>query len=247
MKRLLAVSVAVAVVFVFLVSSALSEDWKPTAEVSVGIHSGQVGGAGGLFYDKAVSNQAVTLGLDKGGTGFYVQAENFAPLEKKAKKETDLYLGGYMEIFGAKVDAGVAHYWVRESGELNWYAAYVGIDFPEVGWKITPFIKAEYDFAINSAISMDGLMYRGGVKREFQLHKRVSLMAELSAGGNTGIYGMSAENLAFAREKLEVSIILAEQWKLKISGLTQQTLGKRDGIAADTDRLFASAAIVWTF
>lgn len=252
MKRLLAVAVAFFLVVVFLMSSALAgekeEGWKPTAEVSVGIHSGQVGGSGALFYDKAVSNQVVTLGLDKSGTGFYLQAENFAPLEKEESRETDFYLGFYTEVAGMKFDVGYARYWVRETDELDYHAVYAAIDFPEIGWKIIPFVKAEYDFtAKNFPESMDGFMYRGGLKREFQLHERVSLLAEVSIGGNTGIYGLPAENLAFAREKVEVSFSLAERWKLKIAGLTQQNLGKRYGIAADTDRLFVSAAVVWTF
>lgn len=247
MKRLVAIVVVFFLVVIFLVSSALSEDWKPTAEVAVGIHSGQVGGAGGLFYDKTVSNQAVTFGLDKSGTGFYIQAENFAPMEKEAKKETDFYLGFYTEAAGMKFDVGYAHYWIRETGELNWHAAYATVDFPTIGWQIIPFVKAEYDFAINSAVSMDGFMYRGGLKREFKIHERVNLLVEISVGGNTGIYGMPAENLAFAREKVEVCFSLTEQWKFKVSALTQQNLGKREGIAADTDRLFASAVVVWTF
>jgi hypothetical protein len=256
MKRAVAILVAFFIIVVFLMSSALAEGWKPTAEVAVGIHSGQVGGSGALFYDKAVSNQAVTLGLDKSGTGFYLQAENFAPLEKEESKETDFYLGFYTEAYGMKFDAGYARYWVRETEALDYNAIYASVDFPEVGWKIVPFVKAEYDFAgkeheieavENISVSKDGFMYRGGLKREFQPHERVNILAEISIGGNTGIYGLPAENLAFVREKVEVSFSLIEQWKLKVSALTQQNLGKRDGIAADTDRLFASAVIVWTF
>jgi hypothetical protein len=257
LKRLFAVAVTFFVVFVCLLSSALAEDWKSMAEVAVGIHSKYLNEASGaLSYDKTMSNQSVMVGMDKNGTGLYIKAENFAPLEKEENRETDFYLGGYTEIAGAKVDVGYARYWVRKSEALDYNAIYASVDFPEVGWKIVPFVKAEYDFAGKShetelsekiSASMDGFMYRGGLKREFQLHERVSLLAEVSIGGNTGIYGLPAENLAFAREKVEVSISLAERWKLKVSALTQQNLGKRDGIAADTDRLFVSAAVVWTF
>jgi hypothetical protein len=256
MKKVFLFVVAMVFSASFVLAGEKEEGWKPTAEVAVGIHSGSVGGSGALFYDTAYSNQAVTLGLDKNGTGFYIQAENSAPFKKEESRETDFYLGFYTEVAGMKFDAGYAHYWVRESEALDYDAVYASVDFPEVGWKIIPFVKAEYDFAGKSheaessekiSASMDGFMYRGGIKREFQIHERVSLLAEVSVGGNTGIYGLPAENLAFAREKLEISIFLAKQWKLKVAGLTQQNLGKRDGIAADTDRLFASAVIVWTF
>jgi len=261
MKRLLAMLVVFVVMVLFLVSSVLAgekeEGWKPTAEVAVGIHSKYLDeSSGALFYDKAMSNQSVMVGLDKNGTGLYFQAENFAPFDKEESRETNFYVGFYTEVAGMKFDAGYARYWVRETEALDYNAIYASVDFPEVGWKIVPFVKAEYDFAgklheseANEKISpsMNGFMYRGGLKREFQLHERVSLLAEVSVGGNTGIYGLPAENLAFAREKVEVSFSLTEQLKLKISGLTQQNLGKRDGIAADTDRLFASAVIVWTF
>lgn len=247
MKRMLAVAVAFLLVVFFLISSALAEEWKPTAEVAVGIHSGQVGGSGALWYDKAVSNQSVMVGLDKNGSGLYIKAENFSPLEKEENRETDFYLGFYTEAAGMKFDAGYGYYWVRESGALDYHAAYAAIDFPAIGWQIIPFINAEYDFAKSSSRDMDGFMYRGGFKREFKIHERVSLLAEISIGGNTGIYGMPAENWAFAREKLEVSITLAEKWKLKITGLTQQNLGKSEGIAANTDKLFVGAVIVWTF
>ncbi|MBU2028310.1 hypothetical protein KJ761_00245 [Patescibacteria group bacterium] len=248
-KTFLVVAVAMTIFSAGFVSAGEKEGgWTPTAEVAIGIHSRQVDGSGALFYDRAVSNQAVTLGLDKKGTGLYIQAENFAPLEKEENREIDFYVGFYTEIVGMKFDAGYGHFWVRESGELDYHAAYLGIDFPEIGWQIVPFVKTEYDFAKGSPeVSMDGFMYYGGFKREFQIHERVGLVAELGIGGNTGVYGMPAENLAYAREKVEISIFLAKQWKLKLTGLTQQNLGQTEGIAADTDRLFASAVIIWTF
>lgn len=251
MKKALVVMMVA--VMVFSASSVLAgekeEGWKPTAEVAIGIHGKYLDEASGaLYYDKAMSNQSVMVGLDKNGTGLYVQAENFHPLEKEEKRETNFYVGFYTEAYSMKFDAGYAHYWVRESGELDYHAVYAAIDFPAIGWQIIPFIKAEYNFAAkNSLESMNGFLYYGGLKREFQIHERVNLVAELGAGGNTGVYGLPAENLAFAREKVEVSLSLAERWKLKVSALTQQNLGKRDGIAADTDKPFVSVAIVRTF
>lgn len=258
-KALVVMMVAVMVFSVGIVLAGEKEEsWKPTAEVSVGIHSKYLNEASGaLSYDKAMSNQSVMVGLDKNGTGFYIQAENFVPFEKEDFKETDFYLGFYTEMVGMKFDVGYAHYWVRESGELDYHAVYAAVDFPEIGWQIIPFVKAEYDFAKRlseedengniSETSMNGLMYYGGLKREFQIHERVSLVAEVGVGGNTGVYGLPAENLAYAREKMEVSFSLADQWKLKVSALTQQNLGEKNGIATDTDKLFVSAVIVWTF
>lgn len=249
MKRLVVIIAVFFIVIMTSMSSALAGEWTLTAEVAVGIHSKYLNEASGaVSYDKIMSNQSVTVGLDKNGTGLYLKAENFAPLDKEEFRETDLYLGFYAEAAGMKFDAGYGYYWVRESGELDYHAVYAAVDFPEVGWQIVPFVKAEYNFAAkNSPESMDGLMYYGGLKREFRLHERVSFLAEVSIGGNTGIYGMPAENLAFAREKMEVSFSLNEQLKLKVSALTQQNLGKREGVAANTDKLFAGATVVWTF
>ena len=75
----------------------------------------------------------------------------------------------------------------------------------------------------------------------------MNITTEVSAGGNTGIYGMSAENLSFVREKLDITVSLLEQLKINLSGLTQQNLGKKDGIAADTEKIFVSATMVLSF
>jgi hypothetical protein len=85
-----------------------------------------------------------------------------------------------------------------------------------------------------------------GLKREFQIHDKVQLTAEVSLGGNTGIYGMSAENLSFAREKVEMKISLLEKLNLKLAAMTQQNLGKDKGIATDTDKVFVMAGIEFT-
>jgi hypothetical protein len=270
MKKVMAVAVAFLVVVICLASSVLAGEkisgldnleinaWKPTAEVAVGIHSKYLNEASGaLSYDKAMSNQSVMVGLDKNGTGLYFQAENFAPFEKEEFRETDFYVGFYMEVVGMKFDAGYGRYWVREVGELDYHAVYVAIDFPTISWQIVPFVKAEYDFAKKlskndefgniSEMSMNGLMYYGGLKREFKLHERVNLIAEVGVGGHAGVYGMPAENLAYSREKVEILFSLTEQLTLKVSALTQQNLGKSAGIANDTKKLFAGAALVWTF
>lgn len=234
--------------------------WAPTVEIVAGVHSGSIDDDGSLSFRKPFSNQSVLVGVEKAGTGFYVQAENFTPSENEAR-ETDFYVGFYTEFHSVKVDVGGAYYWTRETGELDFHAAYAKIDLPSPFWQIVPFMKAEYRFAkkvaeegiddndnvFETKTSMDGFIYQGGLRRDFQLHKRVNLTAEVSVGGNTGIYGMPAENLAFAREKLEISISLAEWLKLKVSALTQQNLGLRDGIAADTDKLFVGTSIVVMF
>jgi hypothetical protein len=125
-------------------------------------------------------------------------------------------------------------------------------------WKVVPFIKGEYRFATQKewveddegdeySVSLDGFVYYGGFKREFKVTEKVSLNTEVGVGGNTGIYGGQAENLAYAREKVEVSIELIENLNLKIAGMTQQNLGRKDGISSRTDKPFLSASIVWTF
>ncbi|NLD82096.1 MAG: hypothetical protein GX642_13145 [Smithella sp.] len=54
-------------------------------------------------------------------------------------------------------------------------------------------------------------------------------MAEVSVDGNTGIYEMAAENLSFARKKLEVLISIMTWMKIKASGMTQQKHRWRHG------------------
>ena len=90
---------------------------------------------------------------------------------------------------------------------------------------------------------MNGFMYYGGIKHEFKPHEKVSIIAEVGAGGNTGVYGMQAENMSFSREKLELTISITDWLKLKGSIATQQNLGLQNGIAADTDKVFASGAV----
>jgi len=243
-----------------------TEGWKATGEVSAVVRNQYVDPyAGAKTYQRPLFSQSVMVGLDKDGTGLYIQAENFIPTEGETK-ETDFYVGLYTEIKGVKIDAGYGRYWVRENGEVDFNGLYAEITFPAPFFEIVPFIKGEYRFAKRveneegEGISMNGFVYYVGFKREFEICEWFSITAEVGVGGNTGIYSMPAENLSFAREKLELKISLKE-WMilvktqskgsvkayLKGSILTQQNLGLRDGIAADTDKLFVSGAIVLTF
>jgi hypothetical protein len=250
--------VVIAAMLIFLANFAFAaeeqkEGWKPFAEISAAVHSAYIDEySGAATFEKTLFSQSITAGMDKNGIGFYVQGQNFSPSEQEAR-ETDLYAGVYVEKFGMKLDAGYARYWVREKGNIDYNGIYASVDLPAIWWKVVPFVKAEYRFAekiINedgAKVSMDGLLYLGGLKREFKLHERLSLMAEVSLGGNSGIYGMPAESLAYTREKLEATFSITEWLKLKASAMTQQNLGKRDGIANDTEKLFGSFAVVMTF
>lgn len=235
------------------IAAATEEEakWTPTAEASVAWHSAYINEAsGGMLYRKAVSTQSAMVGIDRDGVvGFYVQGENFIPFDDRENEETDFYVGFYAEIADMKFDVGYARYWVRESGELDFNAVYAAVDFPAAVWGIVPFVKMEYDFAkkTEEGENMNGFMYFAGVKREFSLHERVKILAEVGVGGNTGLYGMPVENLAYAREKVEVSISILEWLKLKGTAMTQQNLSHQEGIAEDTSRLFVSTAIVATF
>lgn len=260
MKRFFAVMAVVVMVFSASFSFAEEEmKWRVIGDASIGIHNKYVDEAtGSLSYDDPVSTQSATIGVEKGDVGLYLQAENFSPLEKQESKETDLYLGLYTEVYGMKFDAGYAHYWVREKGEPDYHAFYGSVDFPEVCWGIVPFLKAEYRFATQKewvedeegneySNSLDGFAYYGGFKREFKVTEKVSLNVEVGVGGNTGIYDYKAENLAYAREKVEVSIEMIENLNLKIAGMTQQNLGRKDGIASRTDKPFVGLSVVWSF
>lgn len=241
-------------------AEAKAEGWKSFGEISAAVHSGLLDDTGALSYDKAVFNQAGTVGLDKSGNGFYFKAENFIPTEGELK-ETDIYVGFYGEVAGMKVDAGYAHYWVREQGELDYQAVYAAVDFPAICWQVVPFVKAEYRFAKmyeekgfddegNAFINrtdLDGLLYVVGLKREFQVHERIKVVPEISVGGNTGIDGFSAENLSYLRGKLKVSVDLTDQLKLEVSGIGQKNIGHSEGIAAGTDRLFLSIGFTYTW
>lgn len=225
-----------------------TEGWKPGVEIIIGAHSGYVDELlGSVIFNKQVFTQSATVSIEKNGTGFYLQADNFSPSEQESR-ETDFYAGFYTEIFHTKIDIGYAYYWWREDLAINFHGIYGSVVFPSLIWQISPFVNAEYRIADKkiSEENLSGFLYYGGLRRDFKVHDRVNLMTEISLGGNTGIYGMEAENLSFAREKLEVTVSLLEQLKLKFSGLTQQNLGKKDGIAADTDKIFVSAAIVLT-
>jgi hypothetical protein len=265
MKKLFA-TVLIVLAMVFSTSIVMAEEemeqknegWKPAVEFNVGFHNGWLDETSGqLLYNKPVSTQAVTAGIEKSGTGFYFSAENFAPFGREEPKATNIYLGSFFEILGAKADIGLAYYKVREEDGDKEYAIYAGVDFPEIFWQIVPFIKAEYRFAGNvyeedeegniQRTSLDGFLCYVGLKREFKINERISLLTELGAGGNPGIYGMPAENLAFAREKAELVIGLSKQWKLNLSAMTQQNTGKAEGIAADTDKLFVGISLAWTF
>lgn len=259
MKKVFSV-VAVVVMFVFSANVFASEEenaegWVPTTEISSVVYNGYIDEySGAKTYEKTLFTQSVMVGLDKDGTGIYVQAENFSPLEKDEMEETDFYAGIYTEIYGVKFDIGYGRYWIREAGEIDFNGVYAEITFPAPFLGIVPFVKAEYRFAEKvkaedgEEISLNGFVYYGGFQREFQIHERVSLTAEVSVGGHDGIYNMPVENLAFAREKLELKISLTDWLSLKGSALTQQNIGDKYGIATDVEKkVFVSGAIVLTF
>jgi hypothetical protein len=258
MRKTYAIMILAALIFFFRTSPLWAGEekngWNFSAEANVGMHSGYIDeSSGAVLYGDPVSNQSLMIGVEKQGTGFYLKAENFIPFEKESK-ETDFYGGLYTEAGGMKFDLGYAHYWMREKNEASYHAIYGSADFPEVGWQIIPFVKAEYRFATKQGVDehgscfpLDGFVYQGGFKREFKITKKVSLNTEVAIGGNTGIYGLPAENLSFAREKIGAVFSFSERWKVKVSALTQQNLGKKDGIAAETEKLFVSAVIVWAF
>ncbi|HRY27879.1 MAG TPA: hypothetical protein P5323_01950 [Candidatus Moranbacteria bacterium] len=232
------------------VTEEKGEGVKPFAEVSIGVQNKYADEySGALYFDKVMSSQSIMVGVDRNGIGIYIQAENFIPTGGEFK-ETDFCVGAYAEIKGVKIDVGYGRYWIREKGEIDYNGIYAEVTFPAPFFKIVPFIKGEYRFSERvenedgEGISQNGFVYYGGLRREFQIHERVNLLAEVSVGGHTGIYGMPAENLSFAREKLEISISITNWLKVKASAMTQQNLGLRDGIAADTDKLFVSGVIV---
>lgn len=259
MKKVFSVIVFV-VMFVFVTSAFAAEEekeegWKPYAEISAGVHNKYVEEySGALYFNKAMSNQSVMVGLDKDGTGIYLQAENFSPFDREETEETDFYAGAYAKIYGVKFDIGYGRYWIREVGEVDFNGVYAEVTFPAPFWGIVPFIKGEYRFAEKietengEKVSLDGFVYYGGLSKEFEIiPERLKLTLEASIGGHTGIYNMPAENLSFAREKIEIEISLTEWLKLKASALTQQNLGKEEGIAADTEEAFVSGALVFSF
>ena len=244
-----------------------NDGWKPGAEFTLGAHSGYVEEISGtVLFSKPVFIQTATLYAEKKGSGFYVMAANFSPSEQESR-ETDFYAGFYTELANVKIDAGYAYYWWREDLAIDFQGAYALLVFPSLIWQIFPFANAEYRFAEKKVVdlypdayhkrvkrecefaddNLSGFIYHGGLKREFKVNERLNITTEVSAGGNTGIYGMSAENLSFVREKLDITVSLLEQLKINLSGLTQQNLGKKDGIAADTEKIFVSATMVLSF
>ena len=253
--------------FVNAEEKQIIEEWKPGVELTLGVHSGYVEEISGtVLLNKPVFIQTATLYAEKKSTGFYVMAANFSPSEQESR-ETDFYAGFYTELAGVKIDAGYAYYWWREDMAIDFQGAYALFVFPQFIWQIHPFLNAEYRFAEKKVVdlypdtyhrrverecefaneNLSGFLYHGGLKREFKVNERLNITTEVSAGGNTGIYGMSAENLSFVREKLDVTVSLLEQLKINFSGMTQQNIGKEEGIAADTEKIFVSATIVLSF
>jgi len=248
MKRIFVVALALSffsVGFVNAEEKQNTEGWKPTAEFTLDVRNAYIDEfSGNALFRKTVLMQSAIIGVEKKATGFYVQAKNFTPSEKELR-ETDFYAGFYTEAVGIKIDAGYAYYWEREDSAINFHAVYGTVVFPSCVWQITPFFNAEYRFAEKKDADEDlnGFLYYGGLRREFKIYERMNLMTEISLGGNTGIYGMAAENLSFAREKIEFNIFLMDQLKLILGAMTQQNMGKEEGMASDTDRLFVTAAI----
>jgi hypothetical protein len=239
MKKFFSIVVAMAIFFsasfVFAQEEKEKDGWKVSGEVSVGIHSKYVDEISGeLSYGRPVSTQSAMIGVEKDATGFYLKAENFIPFEKKEAKESDFYLGFYTEAKGMKFDFGYAHYWVRKDGESDCHAVYGVVDFPQIGWRVVPFAKAEYRIASEKR-GEGGFVYRGGLKREFPIHKKVSLTAEMSMGGNSGIHGYKVDNISFGRAKAEASVEISEQLKFKIYAFAQRNLGSDGGIASGTN------------
>lgn len=261
MKKTLLIVVAVVMMMIFSANVFAAEEekvggWKPFAEISATAHSSYLDDySGSRYYEKFTFVQSTIVGLDKNDAmGIYVQSENFFPFGKNEYEETDLYIAFYAKFYGVKIDTGFGRYWIWKNGECDYNGIFAEVTFPSPFFKIVPFVKGEYRFADKKGededgneFSQNGFLYMGGLKREFQLHERVNLTAKISFGGHTGIYGMPAENLSFAREELELEILVTEWLKIKGSAATQQNLGRRDGIAANTNILFVSGGIGGTF
>lgn len=242
-------------------------EWKPGMEMTLGAHNGYVEEiSGAALFSKPVFIQTATLYAEKKGSGFYLMAVNFSP-EKQESEETDFYAGFYAVLAGVQIDAGYAYYWWREDPAIDFQGVYGLFVLPKFVWEIYPFVNAEYRFAEKKVTDLypdishrrlerkcefadedlGGFLYQGGIKRNFKLNERFSVMAEVSLGGNTGLYGLPAENLGFVREKVDMVISPFKPLTINLSGLTQQNLGKEEGIAADTEKIFISATMVWSF
>lgn len=262
MKKLFAVLVVLAMVFStsfsFAEEKKEKDGWKFNSEANVGMHNRYVDeDTGELWFSKPVSIQSAMIGFEKAETGFYFQVENFAPFEKQESKETDFYLGFYTEAWGMKFDGGYGHYWTRERGEADWHSFYGSVDFPLLRWGIIPFAKAEYRLATQKEwveddnggeypISLNGFLYQVGLKREFKLTEKVSVVARLTSGGNTGALGYETSNLAYVGGKVEGVIDVGNNLKLKPAVYYQKNLGSDGNIASEADgKLFAGLMFSW--
>ena len=264
MKKTFAVLVVLAIVFsvgfVFAEEKENKDSWKFFGEASVGMHNKYVDDdTGELWYDKSISTQSAMIGFEKAGTGFYFQADNFVPFEKQESKETDIYLGFYTEAWGMKFDGGLGHYWTREKGEADWHSLYGSVDFPSLGWGIVPFTKAEYRLATRkewvedengneNPVSLNGFFYQVGLKREFKLTEKVSIVAKLTSGGNTGALGYETSNLAYIGGKVEGVIDVGNNFKLKPTVYYQKNLGGEGSVAAEAnEKIFLGLALSWSW
>ena len=256
MKRIVVILLVAAMVSSASIGYAEEEKEKTLeVEVAAGVASGYIDlVAGQLWYDKPVSIQHITL-LSK--LGLYAHVANYSPFTSEMK-ETDMYLGYYKEFWGMSIETGYAYYMVHKAGELSYHALYAEMELPKIWWQITSFVRGEYRIATGKAVqtdedgniqrtSQDGFLYFGGLKREFKLSDSFSLEIKGTLGGNTGLYGMPAENLAFLREQITLSYALDKHWSVKGWGMTQQNLGRDEGIATGTQKGFYGMSLVWTF
>ena len=258
MKRILAVLAVLAVLvssvnFVFAADKEETGKWNVIAGAKLGIENRLLDEmTGEVLFSKPVFTQGALIGVERNKTtGFYLAVENHQSLQNEYD-QTYIYFGGYTKIWGIKIDGGYAHYWIRTKDEIDYHGIYTEFEFPQV-FTVTPVVKMEYRMGKGVSVddggvrhNMNGFAYYGGVKKELKVSDSVSVIPEIGAGGNTGIYDSGTDNLAYARAKVSASIDLGKEIKLKPYVLYQKNLGSQEGIAADANgKVFVGISSSW--
>jgi hypothetical protein len=168
--------------------------------------------SGALAYNKSVAQGSVRLSLEP--LGLYVKFWGSGILDpdhgKLGGNEIDWSIGMCRPVWKFMVDVGYAFYDLypqfRAKGDLH--AIYGTIRLPNK--HVEPYLTVECDIPTHKQTLPGGWTYRLGVSKSLEIRKSLTLIADVSIGGNDGAYGYSRDFFAYVRGGLGLAW---EPWK----------------------------------
>lgn len=180
------------------VKNAHAEESQPTWSISgkVGAFTPYVSEYTGEYIASGLVYQPSAT-LTHNPSGLYVSTLGY--ITRRGVDEVDLFLGKSTELWGMTLDTGIGFYNAENMGNMNgdFFAAYVGVDFPEV-IGIIPFAYIEADIPLRKEFGGGGWLWKVGVKKTILIFEQ-SINFKMEAGGNDGIYGSEAKLISFVR------------------------------------------------